>query len=350
MAARRSSGRRAQKDPKWADWSDEDLLEMPFCDLGLRLEDTPLQQALEDIQDEFAQRELRMKPYAWLSTDWFTPDGMTGFAAPFYLAHPRLARLERSQMLELEGGTSEWCRRIMRHEAAHALDNAYGLHRRKDWAQTFGRFASPYNTSYTPDPSSREHVLHLYFWYSQSHPAEDYAETFAVWLPPGSHWRSRYEGWGALRKLEYIECLAEELAGKPPKLRTRRFEEPLESLKRTIGSYYADKRQLYADEGTPAFDGQLLRLFSDPEHARSGDPTAASFLSKHRRRLVRHVVRITGQHAYLVDHVVVELMRRSRSRRLRLTASADEALLDAAVLLTSLTMQFLHGAHPRYQR
>ena len=63
---------------------------------------------------------------------------------PFFLAHPRLVRLERSQMLEVEGGSADQCMKLMRHEAAHAIDNAYGLRRRKDWREVFGRAGAPY--------------------------------------------------------------------------------------------------------------------------------------------------------------------------------------------------------------
>ena len=41
--------------------------------------------------------------HCYLSDEWFTPDGATAIAIPFYLAHPRLAKLEEAQMLEIEG-------------------------------------------------------------------------------------------------------------------------------------------------------------------------------------------------------------------------------------------------------
>jgi hypothetical protein len=37
-----------------------------------------------------------------------------------------------------------------------------------------------------PYRAARDYVLNLDAWYAQSHPAEDFAETFAVWLKPGS--------------------------------------------------------------------------------------------------------------------------------------------------------------------
>ena len=82
------------------------------------------------LYEELAARGLVFRPHFWLSDEWFTPDGVPGIAIPFYLAHPRLARLELHQMLEVEGGTHEWCMKILRHEAGHAIENAYRLRRR----------------------------------------------------------------------------------------------------------------------------------------------------------------------------------------------------------------------------
>ena len=53
-------------------------------------------------------------------------------------------------------------------------------------------------------------MQHLDHWYAQSHPDEDFAETFAVWLDPSSMWATRYAGWPALRKLEYMDRLMRE--------------------------------------------------------------------------------------------------------------------------------------------
>ncbi len=348
MAARRSASRTRSRSG-WARLADEDLLDLRLCDLDLSIEGTSLETRLARLHDELKRRGLRFRPYVWLSTDWFTPDRATGFAIPFYLAHPRLQRLEHKIMREVEGGTQDWCMRIMRHEAGHALDNAYRLHWKKKWREVFGRFSEKYESSYTPDPTSREYVQNLPFWYSQSHPAEDWAETFAVWVQPGNRWRRRYEGWPALRKLEFVDELMQEIRNKPMSVRTRAKDEPLREVKMTLRDYYERKRQHYEDESTPAFDGQLLRLFRVREngHRRT---TAVSFFRRHRRRLVRHVSSTTGQSAYIVDHVIVEMARRGRTLRLEMRNSEQDTLLDAGILLTSLTMQFLYGGHPRYHR
>ncbi len=48
--------------------------------------------------------------------------------------------------------------------------------------------------------------------------------------------------------------------------------------------------------------------------------------------------------------VVREMVARSQLRDLRLAAAPPDAQVDAAVILTSLSTQFLFGGHQRYQR
>jgi hypothetical protein len=333
----------------WTDLPDAELLDWRICDLGLELESSPLAARRDDLHAELERAGLRFRPYIWLSTDWFTPDSCTGFAVPFYLAHPRLVRLERNRMLQVEGGTREECMKIMRHEAAHALDNAYGLRRRKRWRELFGSPGEPYEASYTPDPTSRAHVIHLDYWYSQSHPLEDWAETFAVWLRPGSRWRSRYASWPALEKLEYVDALAGEVADATPRRRTRHRVEPLREVRTTLREYYGQKQDVYLDSSSPALDEHLERIFSGGESGR-GRPRAAAFLRRNRVELVRRVSRATGQHRYLLDHVVREMIERCQLRDLRVSRPGEDALVDAAVVLTSLSTPFLYGAHPNYHR
>ena len=112
--------------------------------------------------------------------------------------------------------------RILRHEAGHAIDNAFRLHFKRQWIRTFGSFTQKYPPSYKPKPNSRRYVLNLDAWYAQAHPAEDFAETFAVWLQPRSNWRRRYRGWPAVRKLEYVDDLVNESGRHATKNRVRK--------------------------------------------------------------------------------------------------------------------------------
>ena len=335
-----------QAAPPLARMADETLLDMRMCDLGLSVDQPELQRRVHRLYDELQRKGLRFRPHVWLSTEWFSPDGVPGIAIPFYLAHPRLAKLEKSRMLEVEGGSEAQCARILRHEAGHCIDTAYRLHRRKRWREVFGSFSTPYPLEYQPKPGSRSYVLHLDSWYAQAHPAEDFAETFAVWLTPKSRWRSRYKGWPALRKLEYVDELMQEIAGSPPPVRSRRKVEPLHQAKITLREHYRRKRLFYADEWPEFYDADLRKLFSDdPKFAKQ--PTAASFLRTARPQIRDAVARWTGTHTYTVDQVLRDMIDRCKELKLRLAVPKDQAENEAMMMVTVQTMNFLHSGRRR---
>ena len=335
--------RRALPASTWADWDDEKLLDLRLCDLDLRIEGTDLEERIGEVNRELESRQLAFRPHFWLSDEWFCPDGVPGIAVPFYLAHPRLSRLENSQMLEVEGGTREWCLRILRHETGHAIENAYQLRRRPRRRELFGNTSVPYPDSYSPRPHSRSYVMHLDGWYAQSHPDEDFAETFAVWLTPGSDWAKRYAGWPALRKLEYVEKVMAGLNGVPPRVKTRRMPDALPALRRTLRRHYERRRKHYGVVHRDAYDRSLRQIF---DSNRDG-PSAASFLSRLRRGLRRRVQRWTGEYQSPIDQVLEDLITRCRELDLRLAGSEAEAEVEVTALLTAQTMARLHTSRHR---
>ena len=78
-------------------------------------------------------------PPCHIGDEWFVPVGIPAIFVPFFLVHDRLRALERTMMLEVEGGTQEWFMKLIRHEAAHAYSYAYQLPRKKKWQQIFGQ-------------------------------------------------------------------------------------------------------------------------------------------------------------------------------------------------------------------
>ena len=342
----RATATRRSKQPMWASYSDDELLDLRICDLDVSIKGTPLEDRIAQLHDELADAGLQFRPHCWLSDEWFTPDDVPGIAIPFYLAHPRLERLERKQMLEVEGASRTLCMRIMRHEAGHALDNAFRLGRRRTWQRVFGNSSQPYPDHYSPKPYSKSFVQHLGMWYAQAHPAEDFAETFAVWLKPRSNWRAEYAGWAALAKLEYVDRLVTDLSKRKPIVMNRKRVDPVRTLKKTLREHYEEKKDRYG-VGYPSFyDHDLQRLFSDePKHARN--MTAAQFLRRDRRTLREAVGQWTGQHPYTIDQVVNELVDRCRELKLRLRLSERETRRNILVLLTVQTMNVLHGGRHR---
>ena len=235
-----------------------------------------------------------MRPHCWLSDEWFSPQNVPGIGIPFYLVHPRLIRLERSMMLEAEGASRAECMRILRHEAGHAIQHGYRLHRRPSYQRLFGKSSTKYPTSYRPNPASRHFVQHLRAYYAQAHPDEDFAETFAVWMQPRARWRKRYQGWGALRKLEYVDALMEELEGKRPPVRTRERVAPVSQLTSTLRAHYDEKRAFYAVDFPSTYDRELCRVFSNsPKDAKR--ELASRFITRHAKEIRALVVSLDGR-------------------------------------------------------
>jgi hypothetical protein len=226
------------------------------------------------------------------------------------------------------------------------LDTAFRLHFKRRWRELFGSFARPYPDFYKPKPKSRSYVLHLRAWYAQAHPAEDFAETFAVWLTPTSRWRRRYKGWAALRKLEYIDERMEELAGTRPANRTRTKVEPLSALRITLREHYRRKREKYDFNWPAVYDRDLRRIFSDdPRH--KGRPSAASFIRSVRREVRQIVAEGTGVHQYTIDHVLENMIDRCKELKLRVSTPAREARRRVMIVLTVQVMNVLHSGYHR---
>jgi hypothetical protein len=310
------------------------------------MENSEIQERVDRLYRELEHRGLKFRPHVWFSYEWFSPDRSPGIAIPFYLGHPRLKKLELRQMREVEGGSESWCMRILRHEAGHAIDTAYRLHHRKRWRELFGSFNAPYPEFYMPRPYSRDFVTHLDMWYAQAHPAEDFAETFAVWLRPGSQWRKLYRGWPAMQKLEYIDRLMKEIAGTAPANRSREHVDPLRKFDQTLREHYRQKKAQYAEEFPDFYDRDLRRLFSDdPKHR--DRQTAAGLLLRIRKELGLHVARWTGEYQYTIDQVITDMIHRCRELKLRVARSESKTKIDAITMVTVQTMNYLHSGRHR---
>jgi putative zinc-binding metallo-peptidase len=330
----------------WAALSDDELLQLRLKDLKITVEGTWLEGCLSDLNDELAERGLRIRPHAWISNEWFSPDDTPGIAIPFYLAHPRLMRLERKMIIDVEGGTVPECMRILRHEAGHVLQVSYQLQRRRRWQELFGRSSTRYPRYYRPNPASRRYVYHLPRWYAQSHPDEDFAETFAVWLTPRSNWRKRYAGWPALKKLQYVDELMAEIATEKPVLTRRLHVDPLSRLTQTLAEHYEKKREHYAIDYPKVYDRDLRRIFSaDPRHHRS--PAASAFLRRNRARIRQIVSKWTGEYQLTLDAVFDDMIGRCRELKLRAVGSERQLRMEFIVLLTAKTVHSLYSPSRR---
>ncbi|WP_223634276.1 putative zinc-binding metallopeptidase [Corallococcus sp. EGB] len=318
----------------------EALLQARIKDLSLRLGGTPLERYIAQLHAELEAKGISFKPQCYLSDEWGCPSGVPVIGLPFYLADPDLLSIEA----ELGGGAETEAEILMylRHEAGHAFNYAYRLYDTDEWLRVFGDYGRPYRDDYKPRPFSRRYVFHISGWYAQKHPDEDFAETFAVWLTPGSDWAKRYQGWGALKKLHYVDDIAKRLGRTTPPVQLAEPDFTTEEMEGTVQDHY---RQRELDEKVDvelrnAFDHALEDIFWGPGEA---PVSAATLVQAERQRLLSTVGHYAGVSRGVVRAVVDHLAERTAA--LNLTLHPDdsrEAAMQLASLVTVLAMNYLH--------
>lgn len=220
-----------------------DLLSLRICDLKLNLQKSPLFSRVEQLYEELASRHLRFKPFCYFADEWFVPEGDTVIGIPFYLATPELKRLERKKIGSVEGDTKSYFMKLLRHEAGHAISYAFKLHQLKLVKSVFGDSNKKFSDHYRFNPRSKNYVINLDDHYAQSHPDEDFAETFAVWLSmPQKTWEKKYKDWPALKKLEVMAHLMRDIENKRPFVITSEKMFHVSTLKYSLSTFY--KRRL----------------------------------------------------------------------------------------------------------
>ena len=324
----------------WAALSEDELLDCRIRGLKLRIEGSGLEPFIQQLYDELSAKGLVFHPPCYVGDEWFVPEGTPIIFIPFYLVHPRLAELEQKMILEVEGGDPEWFMKLIRHEAAHAYSYAYRLYRKRKWQETFGLASTEQNEFYRPKPHSRSYVIHLDNWYAQSHPDEDFAETFAVWLTPDRDWGEEYRGWKALHKLEYVDELMNSLAGVPPVHQPDYRVSDFDCLNVKLRNHYARKRKLYEDAFEDFYDTDLQKLFSAPEEA-PGRIKAAIFLRQNRKMLLEAVCDWSNGRKYRVNELLSGLIARCRELDLYVQPDHPTLLVETAAFITTLVMNHL---------
>lgn len=333
-------------EPAWVALKDEELLALRICDLGVQIGGSELEPRIAQMREELSARGVAIQPEVYLGDEWFSPEGSPAIAIPFYLAHPRLMRLERRFMREVEGGNRNWLMRILRHEAGHAIDSAYRLRRRSQWRSVFGPASLPYPDTYRPRPGSRRFVQHLGAWYAQAHPTEDFAETFAVWLKPRSAWRREYSGWPAYVKLQYIETLASDIGRTRPAVLDRSTVENVRHERRTLRDHYERRLAQTPLPRRSGADELLLKVFTAAPRTQ-GRPKASSVLRELRNPLRQRTVRSGAFSEYLVHHVLRLMIERSESLNLYLRGSRRELKPQLLWVIARLAESYEERQLPR---
>ena len=319
---------------------EEELLSLRICDLPIRIEGTWLYDCVQQLYTELEAKGIRFKPKCYLADEWLAPDNEPVIGIAFFLAHPVLAKLEQKMMLEVEGGTKEWCMKLLRHEAGHAINYAYKFFKRKKWQKIFGKFTSEYTDTYRFRPYSKNFVRHLENYYAQYHPDEDFAETFALWLSPDSDWQNQYKGWGALSKLKYVDKLMRQIKDKEPAVKKGKKYWRTSTLKMKLGNYYEKKKKFWAENFPDFHDSNLKRIFTERTKDNKNLQLARDIIRKYRNDILKSVSAWTGERKYIIDELLKALI--VRCSKLKLVASDDESVtaLRISTYITALIMNY----------
>lgn len=296
-----------------------ELLNTRLCDLDLSIKESIFQKAVDRARRQMRRAGIRkLKPLYYISTGYGCVAGTQNISLGFWDANEELRTLHA--MFQDRVYSTKEIYQVVTHEVGHAFNYAYKLYRRQDFRRIFkvkGHFFNSYPTteyfySGPVNPWSRDYVNPLGDHYAQTHPDEDFAETFEYYLSHQSTWRRKYRNYpGALEKLEFVENIIWELGEEEPEV-TRDPEwiiDPLEDLDQTVGQFFkihgARTRRLRR-AATGFVDPELKELFRARPRVRDARKleqkylSAAAFMRENKRILVPRVTDWMG-----VDEVVV---------------------------------------------
>lgn len=319
----------------WEALSDDQLLDVRIKDIRVEIESSPLEPMIQQLYQELAEKEISFRPPCYLADEWLCPDREPIIGIPFWLAHPRLKTIEMEKMLEAEGADPTACMKLLRHECGHAINYAYALYNRTRWRQLFGPFTAKYSDRYRFQPYSRRFVVHLDDYYAQSHPDEDFAETFAVWLAPENQWREKYSKWPAIKKLLYVDTLMKKIQNQPP-VKKAQSSPPWAAcrMRSTLRSYYERKQNELGREFKGYYDDSLKVIFAATPKT-SNSNKAAKLLRKNKRMLSGLLAKWSGHRKFDLHALIGRFIERSESLNLYTTDEAKD-LIEVATLLTTI--------------
>lgn len=214
-----------------------------ISNLNLSIKGSWVEPLINDVLGELKTVGISVKPKFWISTEWFCPDGINGIALPFYLFSKDLMSLEKKKIGYVEGGTAKSFKKYLRHELGHVIDNIYDLRNCPKRKKLFGDSAIKYPSSYKPRIYSRNFISYLEKGYGQSHPDEDFAETFAYWLDPNKRLSVKRYSSLAIKKIDYFNELF--LEKKKPKKQVISNEtiDHYKECDQFLSNYYRKRRK-----------------------------------------------------------------------------------------------------------
>ncbi len=319
------------------------LLTTRICDLELDVNES-FGSNLSRLKKELREKKVHLFPDFYFGNEWGCVNKRISISIPFYLATPELRALEGDSL------SNEALMKTFRHETGHAINYAYKLWPQKEWKETFGDFNKKYREGYLyrVNPWSKSYVKHLHYFgdphYAQKHPDEDWAETFAIWLDPRSHWQDKYRTWPtAFEKLLYVDRVMEEIVGKEPLCARRKRDGSYKLIEETVSEWWGLNGEML-DQELQEYLKDMSELFVRPTNGHRKLLPAWRLIRKFARPLTEYVSDwISGSN----KHTVRKSLRRWEAicRNESLGYKPEEEEQKLIELTTLLTYHVMDGVY-----
>jgi hypothetical protein len=320
------------------DPGDSGLLSQKISELPLKIEGSPVERLVSRLYEELEAAGISFRPQTYLSDGWGCPDRVPVIGIPFYLADMKLLDL-RYTLTGIAPENNQEAMMVLRHEAGHAFNYAYRLYDDHQWSDVFGRFDQPYRDDYKIVPFSTRFVRHVPGWYVQRHPDDDFAETFAVWLTPNSHWQEKYQDTPALLKLSYVDTVLRRIGRTPPQIITGELDMPLAKITMTVEAWFRSQKRRRRILLHPILNEDLKRLLP----AKDGEPATEIFRAN-RQHLIRNIHMWTGLERRILTVLIDELLALIRQLGLKIEADETETrTMEFSVFVTTLAMNYVNN-------
>lgn len=304
-----------------------EFLLTPISYIPLQIKNSPLERLIKEILQEIRRKNLLMTPEFYLSDEFGCVQNTATIGIPFYLAHPDLQELDRlvgSQKGQIL--TEGHIKSILRHECGHAFFYTYEVYKKNKALKIFGDFDSRSISLQNIVPDSDDYVDYLArcgtasAGYSQTHPEEDFADTFGACVDPNFK-KTSVQGM-AVKKLDYAKDLMQKYAGKNISGLAHEFHKPASEIKETLESFFRRRFgpfdiKYFRREATGYADLHLKRVFSSHAPLDRNHISAARFLEKNKKWFIERSRSWTKKPA-LTEQLVLKSIERAKVLRMTL--------------------------------